>query len=801
LEMLQKQRNMNRNQFYIFKIVVFPINYCFMHSQFLFSVKAWHAISLIPFALALIPAAVQAQAVPESATELKAVTVMEEAVSEHLAPDLPSTTVSKTAEQLRERSIYSPDDAAALMPSITIRKRWLGDRNAFMGGRSYQVFQAGRSLVYVDGYLISNFLSNAAPRWHMVNMEALERVDAVYGPFSAVYPGNSIGTTLVMTERKPKGFEASASARYNHQDYKEYSTDAGFANKQLSTRLASRLDSGLWYTLGVQRTDSHGQPSTFSNAVGSALGTPDKGTRVTGTHHDIDQQNRRRVLYGERGLEHTVQDSLNLRLGYDLSSTQEIEGRISLWRNDSNAHSDTWLRDANGNRVWSGTVNDGVNSFVIPANNFSPSMEDDLHRQLGLTWKTRHATGWNASVVLSHYEMLHAISRQSRQAQPLAEAGGPGTVTRKDGTGWHTIDVQTTYKPTAGDFGNGRHALVFGLHRSNYKLESNVWQADDWRHSQNDQSQHHQGKTTITALYAQDTWTIAPQWALTSGLRLESFEGKDGAQYFAGSPAVEHSFPKRRIRAGSPKLSLAWTPADDLLLRASFGRGVRFPSVDDLFNGTRTGTSITTADPNLRPEVSRAFELSAEKYWGVHMTRASLFRDDIRDTILRQTDHTVFPQVTRNSNVDRTLTQGLELVWQLQDLFTRGFNLGGSATWSKAEVKANAPDPALVGKQWPRIPRQRYSLEASYRPNAQWLFGANWRWHRRSFAQAMNTDTNSNVYGGISAVNELGVKAAWKFAPNWEWGLGVNNLNNHKTYQSHPLPRRSVQMELRYAMQ
>jgi len=772
-----------------------------MYPPFFSIEEVWRAARLLPFALALIPAAVQAQTAPESATELQTVTVTEEAVSEQLAPQLPSTTASKTTEQLRERSLFNADDAVALLPSITIRKRWLGDRNAFMGGRSYQVFQAGRSLVYVDGYLISNFLSNSAPRWHMVNMEALERVDAVYGPFSAVYPGNSMGTTLVMTERKPKGFEASASVRYNHQDYQEYGTDGGFANKQLSTRLASRLDSGLWYALGVQRADSKGQPSTFSNLLSPTFGAPDQGTRVTGTYYDVDHMNRRRVLFGERGLEHTVQDSLNFRLGYDLSATQEIEGRVSFWRNDSNSHNNTYLRDAAGNPVWSGVVNDGENSFTIPSNNFTISRNDDLHRQLGMTWKTRYATGWNASAIVSHYEMLRDVSRQSSQAQLQAWNGGPGTVTRRDGTGWHTIDLQTTYTPTAGDWGAGKHALAFGLHRSRYQLDSVVHGADDWRHDETLLNQHHQGKTTITAIYGQDAWTIAPDWMLTVGLRLESFDGTGGEQYFAGPPEIQQVFAKRRIRAGSPKLSLAWNAAADLLLRASLGRGVRFPSVDDLFNGTRTGTSIITSDPNLRPEVSRALELALEKYWGQHSLRASFFRDDVKDTILRQTDHTVVPQVTRNSNVDRTLTQGIELAWNLQNVGVRGLNVGGSATWADAKVKANAPNPEQVGKQWPRIPRQRYTLEASYRPNAQWLFAANWRWHRRSFGDALNRDTNANVYGGISSVNELGLKAAWRFAQHWEWGLGVNNLNNHKTYQSHPLPQRSVQMELRYAMQ
>ena len=63
----------------------------------------------------------------------------------------------------------------------------------------------------MDGYLISNFLGRFdGPRWNMITPEAIARVDVLYGPFSAIYPGNSIGTTVVTSEREPRAFEAPA---------------------------------------------------------------------------------------------------------------------------------------------------------------------------------------------------------------------------------------------------------------------------------------------------------------------------------------------------------------------------------------------------------------------------------------------------------------------------------------------------------------------------------------------------------------------------------------------------------------
>ena len=45
----------------------------------------------------------------------------------------------------------------------------------------------------------------------------------------------------------------------------------------------------------------------------------------------------------------------------------------------------------------------------------------------------------------------------------------------------------------------------------------------------------------------------------------------------------------------------------------------------------------------------------------------SVFHDAVRDAILRQSDTTVTPSVTRVSNVDRVKTSGLEIVCRRWD--------------------------------------------------------------------------------------------------------------------------------------
>src|SRR5262245_36674064 len=124
------------------------------------------------------------------------------------ALDVPNPTASKTAVDLRAQNLVNPEDALKYLPNLTIRKRYIGDRNALIGGRSFSTLQAARGLVFMDDYLLSNFLGRFdAPRWNMIAPEEIDRVDVLYGPYSALYPGNSIGTTVAIRTRRPEDFE------------------------------------------------------------------------------------------------------------------------------------------------------------------------------------------------------------------------------------------------------------------------------------------------------------------------------------------------------------------------------------------------------------------------------------------------------------------------------------------------------------------------------------------------------------------------------------------------------------------
>jgi iron complex outermembrane receptor protein len=713
-----------------------------------------------------------------------------------LDPNLPTTTESRTAEQLREQNFVNVEDALKYMPNVTIRKRYIGDRNSLIGGRSSSNLQAPRGLVYADGYLLSQFLGQFnAPRWNAVAPEELAHVDVLYGPFSALYPGNSIGTTVVLTTRQPTAFEGSARVQYFSQHYEDAGYSGTYSGHQESAWLGNKV--GDWtYSIGVNRLQNNSQPMQYltlqnpSTAAGAA-------TPVTGAVAGLDPTGKPWYLAGPNGsaLEDSTQEQFKIKLGYDFSPTLYGEALYTYWHNDSKRHGASILRDAAGNPVYAGLVSiDGV-KYSIPASSFSPQQVEEAHGMLGLKLTTKNKTGWNASAIATIYDITTDLTRSATTAPPAAYAGGRGTYADNSGTGWKTLDLQSTYTPTRDE----AHALVFGYHTNRYNLENRTFNADNWiSGGPTTRSAGFFGKTSTQALYAQDTWKLSPQWLTTLGLRYEQWTASDGRRENA---STSQSYAERRDSAWSPKASVSFLPGGDWLLKAAVGKGVRFPTVAELFQGSIAGGAIVNNNPDLKPERSLSKEFTVERGYAFAQTtgtlRATVFEDDVRDTIYSQTNILVTPNVTNIQNIDRVRTRGIELSATANDVALRGFDLTGNIAFVRAVTLENANNPTSIGKTWVRVPRIRASLIGTYRANDRITTSLAVRHSGRQYANLDNSDINPNTFGGVSSYTVWDAKASYQLTKNIEASFGIDNLTDRKYFVFHPYPGRTLFGELR----
>lgn len=755
------------------------------------STVQWRTLVLMSFSASTF--SVLAQGVAQD-QQLDAVVV--QARKEPGAP-VPTTTESRSAAELREQNFINTEDALRSMPNVTMRKRYVGDRNGLIGGRSHSTLQAARGMLFADGYLLSQFLGNFnAPRWNMIAPEEIERIDVLYGPFSAIYPGNSMGTTVVATTRKPETFEASARAQVFMQDFDGEGTHGSQWGRQTSLWLGNRTGS-WWYSIGANHLENESQPMQYATLLQSQGAAPLGGeVPVSGAVPWRDPQGNAGYLLGPNGsaIEDNRQQQAKLRLGYDFSSTLSADVLASVWESAGNRYGSTLLRDAAGNDVWSGPVLIDGRRYVVPTTSFSPQQVKERHNFFGSTVKTRNQNGWNGSAVFTLYDIARDDTRSASTAPPAALNGGAGTFVDGSGTGWKTLDLQATFDPTA-DSKLAGHRLALGYHVNRYELQSLTFNTVDWSQASSPTPvTGFFGNTALQALFVQDVWTFMPHWALTLGARYEAWEATDGARTSGGAAAVE--YPDSTREAWSPKAALSWQNGA-WTYKLAYGRGVRFPTVSELFQGSVVGNAIVNNDPNLRPERSDSKEFTVQHRIAHGEYRVTVFEDDVRDTIWSQVS--IFGSGTQSTiqNIDRVRTRGVEFAGSFDVPAVRGLRIGANLAFNDATTLQNRKFPASEGKRWLRIPRVRGALTASYVPVPEVTLAAALRYSGRQYNTLDNSDINPDTFGGVSSVRQLDLKAQWQVAPQASVALGVDNVTNQRAYQFHPYPMRTWIAELR----
>jgi outer membrane receptor protein involved in Fe transport len=260
-----------------------------------------------------------------------------------------------------------------------------------------------------------------------VTPEEIERVDVLYGPFSAAYPGNSVGAVVDYVTRMPEDLEMHASLSSFGQDFAVYGSDDRFTGWQASASAGDRSGKLSWW-LNFNHLDSDGQPLSFANKLVSTGVAGSAGTPVTGAIPDRNPRNQDWLILGSTTQIHTVQDHGKAKLSYDFTPTLRASYTLGVWHNDADRTVDSYLRDPAGNPVYGGAINvDGRTYTVTPAD-FTPSRGDFTHYMHGLSIRDHGRDHWDWELSASAYEYADDITRSPTVAIPAANAGGAGRI-------------------------------------------------------------------------------------------------------------------------------------------------------------------------------------------------------------------------------------------------------------------------------------------------------------------------------------------------------------------------------------
>lgn len=716
-----------------------------------------------------------------------------------------------TQEDMVSINATTTEDLVKYEPSLVIRKRYIGDSNGTLGLRGSNMFATARSMVFADGVPLHYLLQtrwSGAPRWTMVSASEIAQVEILYGPFSAEYSGNSMGGVILIETAIPQEREVHVDLDYFSQDFSAY----GFSD-QLSgyktfvsygdTFHSDNLgDFSIYLSFNHLDNDSQPQSYYFDYRAPTNNAIPVNGAIV-----DQDVFGKPAYYFGDTGVEQAVTDNFKIKLGYDFENWSSLLNIAYEDRNTLRDSPNTYLRNAAGDELWSGNFVQDAIGMNVAASRLGASELNRRSLSTGLRIKGDLTESTYFEANMSDFRILEDTSIASSHSLQDPLFRGSGQTTDYEDTGWQTLEG----KLVISDFGVDNLEFITGTRYEAYQLNLDVFNSVNWKQGDNaGYTSRSGGETNISAAFVQMNWDINERWDLALGGRYEYWQSHDG--YFnKDNPATPEldlvDVPETSSNQFSPKFSLGYVPAQDWLLRYSLARAYRFPVVEELFMQSQSYSTIVAAKPDLNPENGLHHNLMLEKQFEAGYVRVNLFTETIQDAIESQS--TLLPgggSITTFSAIDEVETDGVELIINRYGLFVPELDLRFNLAYTKSIIVDNStaegPNPAasIEGNDYPRMPRWRGNVMATYHATDRWDLSANLQYADKSFGRLDNTDTAENVMGAQDGYTRLGVKTAYDISEQLEIGFGVDNVTDEISYVAHPWPGRTMYLSLSYDM-
>lgn len=717
--------------------------------------------------------------------------------------NLPQSSSSVTAKKIEDQlNIVDAEDAVKYLPSLFVRKRNYGDTSPVLATRTWGVNSSARSLVYADGLLLTPLIANnnqiGSPRFGLVSPEEIERVDFLYGPFAAQYPGNSMGGVLIYTTKMPDKPTATIKQTEAFQTSNAFGVKDTYRTDQTNVTFGNKIEAFSWFLTGSY-ANSYSQPLTaitLNQAQTNALAA----AGITG--YQIAQNKTGGVanLAGAGGLLHTHMVNTKLKLSYDFSSTLNASYILGFWSNEGASRATTLLTTASGAPTYGALTGSNIISG-FGSNNYTVNAKH-LTNSLSLTNTTGGVFDWEVSA--NRYDIL-----KDQQISPYGLQSGSNAYTNLgksllyNGTNWMNGDIKGIWRPVgAGSF----HEFSFGLHADQYQLRNPTYQLAQWDSgatSSNNLYTNGQGQTLTTALWAQDAWKIAPNLKLTLGARFENWKASDGYNFVTTASSVGVisnpvgiTQPNLTTTAFSPKASLAYEINKDWQITPSIGKATRFPTVGELYQTASTGGTTINPNPNLQPEDVLSEEIAVERKLDDGKIRVSLFNETVNNALISQTAYITGTTNTTSfvSNITQVRNRGVEIAAQKDDVLINGLQIAGSVTYVDSWIAADttwAGTTNVIGKRVPYVPSWRSSLVATYKPDTHWAYTLGGRYYGKMYSTLDNTDIISNVYGAFDSFAVYDTRVRYEFNDKQSIGFGVDNLTNKQYTLYHPFPGRT----------
>ena len=680
--------------------------------------------------------------------------------------DAPATVSVVTTKEIENMNIHSADEALTYLPGV-YTKRPGGHEPSVMGTNVVMrgIPDYSRTLVLVDGQTLNDPYIGAVT-WESVPAETIKSIEVVPGPFSSLYGGSAMGGVINIITRTPTKREFSVKGGYGTDNFK-----SGSAVYQ------DRIGESVGVVLDYAYKQSDGY---VQNEVVIKPGTG-TGTAVTGAVPTTDASGNPAYLVGYKEANPWSSQNMGAKLYVDLPSDSRLTLGASQFLYDSSGRNrfNTFLRDATGNPVGFGNVTfegkrlavgskflTGPDSEIKEQNRYTAEYET----KLGAGGALKATLGYTDIPMYNNYFVLGAAATlnggaATRMLRPSDELSG---------------SLQASLPVT------DSHYLVMGLSSSKRTIDTITYNVSDWRNANATGPVQNQtaGEDTSYALYFQDEITLTDHLMAYVGGRYDSWSTEGYIEQAAATPApgaYKNVYASRSQTHFSPKVSLVYRPVEATTVRGSVGNAFHTPNLRDTFGWWTPMTGYSyTPNPDLKPETVTSWEIGVEQQVGGNtLLRATLYENNLKDLIYRTQSDALMTQGVANAGAAKV--RGIEL--EVRQKLTSSLTAFANVTYNDSKITENSANRATEGKRMTNTPENMVNigLQGAQGP---WSGSLNGHYVGKVYANDVNADIVSGVYGSYDAYFVADAKVAYKIKDSISLSLSINNLMDRKYYQS-----------------
>jgi iron complex outermembrane receptor protein len=635
-----------------------------------------------------------------------------------------------------------------------------------------------------DSILNDSFHQNVF--WNLIPIDAIERVEVIPGPFSALYGGRGgIGGTIRFITKMPEKEEFFVKGVYGSDNMKRGTISYGNKFGKLS----------LYINYDYMRTDGY-----VSDYITKSTQDGSGDIPVTGWEKTTDSKGSPMYLIGDKGKNKSWEWNILSKLRLDFSDTSRVtltfspsEWNYGGWAAGLDTPN-SYLKNANtGAPVSSGKItfnDDGVQKYIDlgTATFLGGKTEKSKRYRYNLAYETQFTPDISLKATVEYVDEKGRGGNTSAR-EGATPSGGPGKLARFPFDRW-----QGRLESKALDI-FGFNNLTLG---ADYMKEKggreNYNEMTDWTDVNNTVggiTAKSWGVNNVYSLFAQDeTILMKKRLKLYLGGRLDYWKISDLMDWTKIHNIGTHTYKDRHETYFSPKGSVKYSPFESTTLRLSLAKAFTAPRLHDILGGySKNPNSMRLSSPYLKPEKATCWEAGVDQTIAdTTLVRATYFENYLHD--YKYTEKWVEAGI--NYDVAKTggkaRIRGVEL--GIKHQITPFISAYANMTYQDSEVTEDKQNPQKVGKRLTGVPQEMYKFGLLCEKYAGLSGSVTGRYVGKVYGDPLNRDTTNHVYGSYDPYFTMDAKISYEIKKGLEISFAVDNLFNKDYYLGSRAPGR-----------